>query len=379
MDDKRVQAIVQILLGAGAGGMVGLFFLRQVIDFPLDGVVAIASLIFGFVFHIIIHEAGHLIMGKISGYRLVSFRVFSLTFVREKEKWVRKKYSIPGTLGQCLMAPPKMIDGQFPYVLYNLGGFLMNIIFSVLFFALYWMLFPVLTLSGAMFLPCAGIGVYLAVFNLIPMRTKGLPNDGHNIMTLGKNERARRAFWLVLHINALLSEGRRFRDIPVEEFDFLDQEVQRDESKSKGRDTLVLNAALYRFSRLIDLHEFHEGKVMAERLLENADKMPDIFKNEIRCELLFIEMMGECRSEEIPRLYTKELRKYMKATSSYVARQRLLYGYNKLVLGDDETASAALKMFNKTCLSYPIPGEVAGERELIRLIDDKAIILQNEE
>ena len=68
-----------------------------------------------FFLHIIIHEAGHLVFGLISGYRFLSFRIFSIIFVKVDGHIVRKRYSLRGTAGQCLMYPPKEeCDGSFP-------------------------------------------------------------------------------------------------------------------------------------------------------------------------------------------------------------------------------------------------------------------------
>ena len=43
-----------------------------------------------------------------------------------------KNFHIPGSLGQCVMAPPEKVNGDFPYLLYNLGGIIFNGLFSIL-------------------------------------------------------------------------------------------------------------------------------------------------------------------------------------------------------------------------------------------------------
>lgn len=88
----------------------------------------LVSLLAGFLVHIIIHEAGHLIFGLMTGYSYVSFRIGSYTLVKQDKKLKFKRFNIPGTAGQCLMMPPKIIDGKFPFVIYNFGGAIMNII-----------------------------------------------------------------------------------------------------------------------------------------------------------------------------------------------------------------------------------------------------------
>ena len=83
---------------------------------------------------IVIHEAGHLFFGLLSGYDFSSFRVGNFMWVNENGKIKLKRMSIVGTGGQCLMSPPEInTNEKFPFVLYNLGGSIMNIISGIIF------------------------------------------------------------------------------------------------------------------------------------------------------------------------------------------------------------------------------------------------------
>lgn len=83
---------------------------------------------FSIYMQLVIHEAGHLVFGLLSGYRFSSFRIGSLMLLKKKEKFQFCRISIAGTGGQCLMCPPDLKDGKMPFVLYNLGGSFMNLI-----------------------------------------------------------------------------------------------------------------------------------------------------------------------------------------------------------------------------------------------------------
>ena len=93
-----------------AGEGIGIFMLWW-LGFML--LLAVAAM-----FHIVIHEAGHLLFGLMSGYRFVSFRIGSFVLVRDDEGFRLGRFSIAGTGGQCLLDPPAMTDGRFPYKLY---------------------------------------------------------------------------------------------------------------------------------------------------------------------------------------------------------------------------------------------------------------------
>jgi hypothetical protein len=73
--------------------------------------------------------------------------------------------------------------------------------------------------------------------------------------------------------------------------------------------------------------------------------------------------------EEIERLYTAKLKKYIKNSKTHLSKHRLMYAYEKLFTEDAEKAAKALKAFNKTCLAYPFAGDIECERELIGIID----------
>ena len=320
--------------------------------------------VLGFVVHVFIHELGHLVAGRMSGYGFVSIRFFNLTIVKKDGKLTRKKFKVVGTLGQCLMSPPEQVNGNYPFVLYNLGGGLMNFIFSALFLALYFF-FP--SFSGSWTLTMlAGVGVFLGLLNLLPLNM-GVPNDGHNALHLGKDEVTRRAFWSILNVNALMSQGVRIRDVPTDQY-FLD----KIDFCNQNTNALIIGVVVQHFNWLMDRHEFAEAKVLAENLLSKSDKLIDVQKNELRCELLFLELIGECRKEEIERLYTADLKKYIKATSIYTSRQRLLYAYAKLFLNDATEAAKALAKFSKNCLSHPFDADIIHDRELIALVDELA-------
>lgn len=101
-------------------------------DKILKILVALVSMCAALILQIIIHEAGHLVFGLLTGYRFISFRVSSFMWMKDNDRIRFKRMSIAGTGGQCLMAPPDLKDGKMPVQLYNYGGAIMNLIASVI-------------------------------------------------------------------------------------------------------------------------------------------------------------------------------------------------------------------------------------------------------
>lgn len=73
----------------------------------LEMAVIIVLVFLGCYLNIIIHELGHIVFGKLSGYEFISYRVGSLMLLKRDGKFVWKRYAIPGTGGQVVMRPAK--------------------------------------------------------------------------------------------------------------------------------------------------------------------------------------------------------------------------------------------------------------------------------
>lgn len=107
----------------------------------LSCILSLVCLILAVFVQIILHEGGHLIFGLATGYRFVSFRVGSLTLIKEGGKFRFKRFSISGTGGQCLLSPPDKPYEQMPYFWYNAGGVLMNLLTGIIALIL-WISYP---------------------------------------------------------------------------------------------------------------------------------------------------------------------------------------------------------------------------------------------
>ena len=74
-------------------------------------VLSIGGAYIAILFHILVHESGHLLFGLLTGYRFLSFRIGSLMWMKEDRHLKMKRLSITGTGGQCLLVPPETSDG----------------------------------------------------------------------------------------------------------------------------------------------------------------------------------------------------------------------------------------------------------------------------
>ena len=312
--------------------------------------------------HIVFHEAGHLIFGLMSGYQFSSFRIGSHMLMKENGKLVYRKIKIAGTGGQCLMVPPEMVDGTFPVVLYNLGGSIVNLIVTALMIPVF-MAIDKSSIFALFFFLFIAMGAIACLSNGIPMRTQTIDNDGYNAVSLGKSKDAMRAFWIQMKANEQLTKGIRTKDMPNEWF-----EVPSDEAM---KNSMVATIGVYAASRMMDQYRFDEAEKLINHLLEIESGMVPLHRNLMICELIYLELIGQNRSDRLEELYTKELKKFMKAMKTFPSVIRLEYTYNLLANHSPEAAAKSMEAFERVAATYPYPNDINTERELMKIAELK--------
>ena len=320
--------------------------------------VMLVFLYLSFFIHIVLHETGHLIFGLMSGYQFSSFRIGTHMLMKENGKLVHRKIKIAGTGGQCLMIPPEMVDGKFPVVLYNLGGSIVNLVVAALLIPVFMAIDKSSVFALLVFLFIA-MGAITGLSNGIPMRTKTVDNDGYNAISLGKSREAMRAFWIQMKTNEQLTKGIRTKDMPEAWF-----EVPSDDAM---KNPMVATIGVYAASRMMDQHRFEEAGKLINHLIEIETGMVALHRNLLICDQIYLELIGQNRSDRLEALYTKELKKFMKAMKTFPSVIRLEYAYRLLAEHDSESAAKSMAAFERVAATYPYPNDINTERELMEI------------
>ncbi len=326
-----------------------------------DGTERFIRAIYGYIMLILslwltlmLHEGGHFVFGRLTGYKLLSFRIGSLTFVRKNGRTERKKFSVAGTGGQCIMIPPECPEPEkAPFMLYHAGGGILNLLTALICLPVgllpenYWVKTALVMLGG--------VSVIQGLMNLIPMNIK-LPNDGYNLLNMKKNVIDRVSVYKQLRLNGLLYEGKTYSEIPDELF-----ELGR--GGSFGSFSQMVKGAKY-----LEKLDFAGAAVQFEQCAGD-DNPIDIYRYEAKAELMFCKIMEGAPAEEIDALYNKELEKYMKASGkTQIGKHRQLYAYQLLYKRDAQAAEAEYETAMKLRETYPIEGELRSELMLIDCI-----------
>ena len=365
---KLVPKIIMMAMSCIVGAVVGILLVKRSDIKGSNGslgkelfkvIIIVASIYISYFLGIIIHESGHLVMGLLTGYRFVSFRIGSFILVKQDGRFVIRRFSLAGTGGQCLMKHDKVEkDEDIPYFWYHSGGGLFNLASAALLCLVY------LNTSSKYLAIYSMIGMiiyfFMGLINLIPLKKIGLANDGSNILESWLDPSVRRSVLNILMVNAEQMQGKTLDSMPEELF----------EVNSKGVTNASLNIMLLRAARDLERGDIDTAKAKFKALLEKHG-IPDILIKEIRCDLLFCYIMTDEPAEVIDELYNDELQKYIKTSGKYtLCRHRLMYAYYYIYKQDIANADKEYNLSAEMAKGYYNPGEARSEMSIIERIKE---------
>ncbi|MCR5795764.1 MAG: hypothetical protein K6G61_10530 [Solobacterium sp.] len=315
-----------------------------------------------------IHEGGHLVFGRLSGYSFVSYRFADLMWKRENGRVAFRRFSLTGTAGQCLMEPPGTVDDDVPFVLYNMGGVIANAVTAVLFF-LAGSLCSEHGLLWAFWMMLAIHGIQQALMNGLPFITTPINNDAKNTLELRRNRNALRPYLIQLKVTALASDGVRMKDMPEEWF-----KLPAPEEMS---DALSASVGLMAQNRLMDEHRFHEAAQLCHILTEEAKGLLKLHQILLKEDLVFLRLLNEDPGG-INEIRTKTFMNEIRTVQNSLSVIRTEFAC-ALFADDTGRAYKLLKLFEKTAQNYPYTGEIETERELIRYAQGYRSCMKKEE
>ena len=366
---QLLSIVVYLLIGAASGLLIVRFIDhftgpdvtigQEVLLFAMLMLSVYAAMLL----QIIIHEGGHLVFGLATGYKFSSFRILSWMLVREEGKLRLRHLSLAGTGGQCLMAPPDLKDGRVPFLLYNFGGSVMNLL-SCFLFGGFSFLFPRESFFNFFFLVLVLVGVGFGLMNGIPLHLGQVDNDGANALSLLRSREAVRAFWIQMKVNEQVSRGVRISDMPEEWFTMPAEDAMDN--------ALTAYIGVLACSRLMDQGRFEEADAMMESLLSGESRIPGLHRGLMICDRIFLEAIGQNRPEALENLMTGEQKKFMKAMKTFPSVLRTEYALALLADKDPAKAEKILKEFDRYAARYPYPSEIAAERKYLQMAEKRS-------
>ena len=321
--------------------------------------LCIISLFLLALLQIIIHEGGHYIFGILTGYRFISFRIYQITFIKIEGRLRIKHYGYKGSAGQCLMQPPKTTPGKQHYVLYTMGGIIMNAMAAVISLTLALSPLSITLAFRIILLLNTFYGLGFIIINGIPNIKGEVNNDGTNLYYLTKDNQAVKSWFVQMDIIPMMQGSSTYKDLPKIMFE-LPEKVD-------------LTNALIGWHKILECYYYMDSGQWerAEKCIEAftpvIDKISKMQRNTVFAEKLFIMIKQGKNHSEIEDLYTG-IRKLLNSSKNdfQTIRVRMTYEINK---DPSDAMKEKIRMeLSKLIESYPYQGEAVFCTGLVREI-----------
>lgn len=347
--ERKKKGRILTLLAIVAGGVTALIWVNdQNISFPSYIKICI-TVITCVLIHIIIHETGHLIGGLISGYRLISFRIFLLTFVKTGDYFKIKLQKLKGSGGQCLMLPPKGIEfTRCPYYLYNMGGIFFDMFITIIVFVSAVWLCKTPNMKNIL-LTYVVFGIYLTILNYVTFPKFILTNDGSNMRSIRQNKLLRWSFMQQLIIYQSLCDGKDFQEFTEDEI-----ELPKDADITEPMNSLFLNV---QYMKYLKIKDFKMAEDMLYKLESEYESMSRRMHLMIDVERLFLLLIQDADIRGIKTHY-KNIKKDMMKNKSTPSVLRTLYAYERIIHKDNKKVIPIIKRMVAMLHTTPIKQEV---------------------
>lgn len=370
---KTVRNILIMVLAVAAGGAAGYGFAAYA-DLNIEGgltfhgfllwiLYLIIAFYAAFFLQTVFHEGGHMIFGLLTGYRFSSFRIGSFMWIMQDGKLRFRRLSLSGTGGQCIMEPPDMKDGTLPYVLYNAGGVILNLLTGAAALAGCLMADGLWYLS-LFFGTVAMAGAWLALVNGIPLKLEMVYNDGRNIVEIGKSRDAAYGFWLQLKMAKLQAEGVRVKDMPDEWFFMPEPE--------RMQNSMTVSVGVSAAGKMMDEHDFSAAAEAIDVLLGLESGVTGLMRAMLTGDRVYCELLGDQKKEILGLWKEPWQQKVMKQMKNYLSVIRTAYAYALLCEEDLSRADKLKQEFDRRAKSWPYPADARSERELMELAGQRA-------
>ncbi len=375
MNYKKKAKIEQFIFGfvtligfCCIGGSVGYFIgtlqknAQEKMSIPMLTIMAALAIVVIFLaysINIYIHEIGHMFFGLMTGYKFSSLRLGRLMLTKENGKLHFSRFYMPGTGGQCVMAPPEEDAENMPVVLYNLGGLIMNLLVFLICACLFLKMKAAHPIAGIICLMFALTSLVILLTNGIPLSETG--TDGANAIILYKDKNARAAFRNQMLIIKYIADNYSIQDIPKELF-LYDKSVAM-------TNPLITAQAINCFNYLYTSRQYEQAKGMALYILENAKSINQFQEKILYGELLFMTMVVDKDTEAAKKQFEAH-KKELTAAAGFISMQRILYAYYCLIEIDEKKAKKYEKLFEKSVKNYPYPKDAATEKEQFDMIHE---------
>ena len=359
---QKALRIADYLLTFALAGVVVLLAYRKYWE-SYDSFLLILSLVLGGVVSsaacCAFHELGHVLFGKICGFRFNSMRVGFVRIYRRDGKLRIAFGRLPDSLAGATEMLPADTDSLYGRFLAVVAG---GPVFSLLFLAgctVALALHESLPFAAFVFactaVPCA---FHIFFYNVLPFNDDNMDTDGGMLRGLIKKEPSYMTAVNILTIEGYLFQGRTPGEIDGDLYFGLPQLPEDD------MNFILLTS--YRFSYYLDRADFASAAKAGDRLESVLCYVPAVYKGEIGEEILFNKCAVQRDAEGAKRFYPS-VAQFLKGENT-LPSHRVAAAYELYVNGDFKAALQEVSAAQQCAENCPVPGEEKYERRLLARI-----------
>ncbi|MTI95511.1 MAG: M50 family metallopeptidase [Firmicutes bacterium] len=340
----------QLLIALPVGAIAG-FYLASRLSFT-DFLWTALFIFIGLFVNINIHEIGHFLFGRLSGYQLISYRISIFAWNKENQ---RMKFSImksKGYGGLCAMMPPEKELSNLQHGLFYAGGLIMNFLTGGLLVLASLTVWAEFSLLANFTLTTGIVAILLATLNFMPFVSENNPTDGKIIWSLILKKPFARKLMEINKAGAQLAAGVRPRDLQFTREELPESPLVVD-----------LMAVLYAYFIALDADNRDDVLFYAGILEDNIHLFPAPMLPGIYYELCFTGCVFNNHS--MARRYHRKAGKILQADKD-VNGLRVKAYYEFYVSQNPEAAMGYVEAALAVADKFPIKGQAKMEADLVR-------------
>lgn len=300
-----------------------------------------------------LHECGHLLCGKMTGYQFSYYQIGSIRIAKSNGHLKIFRFSQRKYGGICAMIATKN-PSIFKSIMFYSGGILANIL-CLIFLVLAFRLASNLYIKDILFLSSFSV-LLLVIGNLLPITVSGQPSDGKLIFSMLLHKRYREKVIKEQKLEQQIFQGTRPRDLIV------DLSIP---SANSTIDAIDVDLLLYTYIHFLDGTHQHLDEIISF-LEEHLNEISPIQLPPVLHEFIYYYSAIDFQQKKAQHYY-KCLQKYSKNPSDCNS-YRILSAYEYFVNLDSEKAKADAAKGLALIDMFPLPGQAHMERDLIDMV-----------
>lgn len=310
---------IYLLLSSIAAVSIVSFLVRRA-GSTFHTVPMLICLVLAVLLHLVFHEAGHYLVGRMTGFEFFMLRLGSHSLVRESGEFVMRELTPESLLLSVVMAKKDPEDRL--YTPFFLGGAMLNLSVSLLaFILLFFKVFSPSSVLGALLYSLLFVGIYAGLMTLLPAYHGLLPNDGMRLIQFLRDPLARDSYVRNMAMIRYLSSDEEEEEPALETVDLLADDD--DDPMSLFRASYLLRT----YEQYLWAGNTERASHILASLYFHITDFPEEWQNRIMQEAIFFLCLSGSNEENdlADRLVTPGRRKYFEDNAASEAKRSLYF------------------------------------------------------